>query len=323
MPWTPRLFPLASFILVATSSPALAVPIDGRTELQLQTSLMSLSSIEVRTEQQSAGEGTTTTQSDVGFTPRLGFGLGHGFGDHLLLHLLAGVTSTQRSVDPGGLTMDQVSYEIGPSVRFVAKGERARFFVGAGFSLGGAKLSGDSVQKSSAFNYAVGPVVGMHGFLNDYVSLDPAFELSWVGSSLSYWGAQSFNDSSTGQTPSRTREVELAGSGFRILATLSLTGWLGAPKPVTAAVQPSQPARFIIVGAEPPAVVPPPQPAPVSVPPTPAPAEPAPVQPAPVVPVAPEVAPVVPVAPEVAPVPPAPPPGADTQAQPPSSGPAP
>ena len=59
-----------------------------------------------------------------------------------------------------------------------------------------------------------GPFLGLHGFLSDSISLDPAFELMMVGRAHhqdDYDGAYS-------------------GTGLRVGVTLSLTGWLGGHK---------------------------------------------------------------------------------------------
>ncbi len=134
------LFPAcaATAACLAMAVPARAADIDGRTQLQLQTALVNAYSLTFKYDD-SYGEDSdeeTTFHRDIGFAPRFGVGIGRAFSEHGMFHLLGALSLSSDEFDAGDDTATSkasgVNFEVTPSLRYVASGERARFFVGAG-----------------------------------------------------------------------------------------------------------------------------------------------------------------------------------------------
>ncbi len=115
------------------------------------------------------------------------------------------------------VTSQVLQFELTPSLRYVAPGQSARFFVGGAAGIGTWRANGDGTgldTESRERVITVGPVLGVHGFLTDHVSLDPALELKMVSISQGVEGS----------------DDRWSGVGVRVGVTLSLTGWLGTAK---------------------------------------------------------------------------------------------
>jgi hypothetical protein len=75
---------------------------------------------------------------------------------------------------------------------------------------------------SSATSYLAGASIGVHAFLNDKVSIDPAL------TALGFAGWQSFSakDSNTGSA----QVEDFTTNGYRLMLTVGLSAWLGGVK---------------------------------------------------------------------------------------------
>lgn len=215
------LFAAASLLAwCAGLSSAQAVSIADRAELQLRVALFDL--VSTSAEGQS---GSVATRSG-GLAPHLGLGLGFAPSENVLFDASLGVRSA--AVEGGGTTRS-LELELGPSVRYVADGGDARFFVGAALAWSRAHVE----RPEGKFNQrriAIGPFIGVHAFINDYVSIDPALGLSWVTQAA---GVAGYSDGYSD---------EVASTGYRFLMTIALTAWLNPP-----VAKHGKPARALVI----------------------------------------------------------------------------
>lgn len=218
---------LLSFCLYAST--ASAVSIANRSELQLRVAL--LDSLGTKYDE----TGDTNSWFRGGLAPHFGLGFGHALNENTLLDVTVGLSRTSSKYIPaegsGEQTISLSEFELGPSLRYVADGEVVRFFFGGGFTYARARSenASDVVTQNSI---RVGPFIGVHAFLNDYVSIDPAIGVSWVKGSSQLDG---FDETASWH-------------GYRVHLTIALSAWLGSPatsnepdsrNPMTTGIAPS------------------------------------------------------------------------------------
>jgi outer membrane protein W len=196
--------------------------IDGRVQLQLQSSLVEYNRLTSEADSDTGRPEAKTVGVQFGSASRLGLAVGYGFSNRLQLHVLAGFAMQvlQVEVDDSDMndTTRQVRFELMPSLRFVGTETSAtRIYWGLGIGMTGGSNGGDDDDlEVSARALQVGGTVGAYRFVNSHFSIDPGVELYYVKSRSSV----SFNDGQDDQT--------VSGSGLRLLLTVGLSGWFGA-----------------------------------------------------------------------------------------------
>jgi len=206
-----------------------AAPIKKRLELQLQAALFDY--VGTNTKVDGVDRSISADSSTFGLGSRLGVGVGYAFSEHAEFHVLNGFSIQTNSVDAGedqpSSELKRKRFEFLPTLRYVAgqPESSARFFIGGG---GGyiRESTDDGMIETSSSVVSITSILGLHAFLSEGVSLDPAVEVSFL-------------QASTTTEQDGVSDVDTSGAGARVLFTLGLSGWLGGqrkPAPAPAVV---------------------------------------------------------------------------------------
>jgi hypothetical protein len=193
---------------------ARAVPIEGRTQLELQTVVLAFSRAKLEGDDDSRYSERSST---VGFVGRFGVAAGYAIRERIQLRVLLGLAHTSLRGDresPGEIEETRgvaLSYELTPGIRYVHPGEQVRFFASAGIGAHGYVAD---IARQRGFKLA--GTLGLFGFLNQYVSLDPSIELSLSRVRLS--------EESVGVN---ALTVESKGNAVAVFLAVSLSVWMG------------------------------------------------------------------------------------------------
>jgi Outer membrane protein beta-barrel domain len=164
-----------------------------------------------------------------------GIGLGYGLTDSLLVGTQLQLASTKES-SSGDTTLTQVQFL--PRLEYLFEGSDARPYVAAILGVGHQSTSipipgGDPVTLSGS-QFLFGGSFGVHAFLSDTLSIDPA--LTFLGASGSQTTTEPGIAFDGAFTPSATEHDSV--SGYQIVLSIGLSGWLGG---APAEVPPSPP----------------------------------------------------------------------------------
>lgn len=164
----------------------------------------------------------------------LGVALGYSVTPNVLLggRLLA--SSKQTKV--GDASADSTSFAIVPHAEYVFDGAVVRPFLAAHVGYGSTSSKAGELESSTS-SFLIGPGAGLHAFVASAFSIDAGLVALLQ------------------QASAKTGSAELSGSGYTILATIGLSGWLGgsseavaggaAPAPVPAQVR-AEPAPPVV-----------------------------------------------------------------------------
>lgn len=193
--------------------------IDGKVQLQLQTSVVEYSRQTNESDADSGAPKTETRGVQLGVASRLGLALGYGVSNRLQLHRLTGfvVQHLEAEVDGSDMpsTRRQSGFEIMPSLRYVATENSAtRLLLGFGIGATGVRSNDDGSGLDIASKaLQVGGMIGAYRFVTPHFSVDPGFELYYTKTSTS--------------VDDGLDERTVSGSGVRVLLTVGLSGWFG------------------------------------------------------------------------------------------------
>lgn len=242
------------FACALAARPAQAEPkLDGAVQLSLSGSVLGYSSLKWTFDQpgtSAPGAGPLVAESSQTVTSTLyglpgaglGLGLGVGLSDNVLLGAQVILSGSKASVE--GASSDGSTLQFLPRLEYVFDDSENRPFfaavAGVGHTSSTSSPSGSSSQgqalstsvDSSTTTYYFGGSLGVHAFLSDTFSIDPALTV------LGLSGTGTSNSSSmtgTGNSYGETQSL----SGYQVLFSIGLSGWLGGSSshPVAPAVQ--------------------------------------------------------------------------------------
>ncbi|HTA91200.1 MAG TPA: outer membrane beta-barrel protein [Polyangiaceae bacterium] len=162
-----------------------------------------------------------------------GVGLGYGLTNDVLLGVQLELTSTQASSAAGSSTNTTLQFL--PRLEYVFEGADARPYVAAILGIGHSSVALPAGAGSeSGTQYLFGGSFGVHAFLSDTLSIDPALTfLGQSGSETDTTTAVSLVDGSQASTSQQG-----STSGYSVVFSIGLSAWLGGPGPRAASVGP-------------------------------------------------------------------------------------
>lgn len=190
----------AATVLFATA--AEAQNIDGSFRLGLEGTVLGLDHLTLSSGPTSVS-GTNTTLGLPG--PALGVALGYGASNNVLLGARLMASSVNSKV--GDLSADTTGFALFPQLEYLFPGAVVRPFVSANLGYRATGSSGGADASTSSF--LIGPGAGLHAFPSSSFSLDA--------------GVMALLQKGT----SKANDVELDTSGYSVLLTVALSGWLG------------------------------------------------------------------------------------------------
>ena len=202
-------------VALFSATEADAQNIDGSFRLALETNVLGLKHVALGSGPTSVGSTSTT----VGLPGQaLGVALGYGVFSDLLIGARLLASSTQTKI--GDSTADATGFTLFPQAEYLFAGAVVRPFVSA--NLGYTADGSTGAAKTSTSTFLIGPGAGVHAFLRSSFSLDAGVMALFQKGTVESGGA------------------ELATTGYSVLLTVSLSGWLGGDSP-TASAAPASP----------------------------------------------------------------------------------
>jgi hypothetical protein len=190
--------------LAVSSATAEDISIEGRTHLALESRLFAVGSFDVE------GERATTAAYGYPFAPQVRVGYG------VVNKCEFGGTFALAVGDDYDTDVSDIA--LGGYVRWVAPGERTRFFLGPTLSLRRlATTYNDTDETVSALQAGMGVDAGFYTFAAPSFSIDPSLSLRYLTG-----GA----DSDSG--------ARVDVSGWRLDLSIAFSGWLGGGRPAIA-----------------------------------------------------------------------------------------
>ncbi len=162
-----------------------------------------------------------------------GVGLGYGLTNDVLLGVQLELTSTQASSAAGSSTNTTLQFL--PRLEYVFEGADARPYLAAIIGVGHSSVAlPGGAGSASGTQYLFGGSFGVHAFLSDTLSIDPALTfLGESGSETDTATALSLVDGSVASTSQQG-----STSGYAIVFSIGLSAWLGGAGPQAAPVGP-------------------------------------------------------------------------------------
>ena len=210
--------------------PAAAAPNSGAVQLSLDGALVSYTLTNVKPDADGINARTPFTQSSMSYGPfGSGFGLGAGYVlDRFVLGARAQLTSTtfknddsgdSSALPPGESKQTEISFF--PRAEVLFNGGDVRAFAAAvvGVSRSSAEpQTGDGVWSTS---YLAGASLGVHAFLSDRLSIDPAL------TALGFAGSQTLAAVNVSSNEFAPADRHASTNGYRLLFSVGLSAWLG------------------------------------------------------------------------------------------------
>ena len=164
---------IALGVLTFLASTASAQAIDGSLRLHLEVPVLGYQSQELTAD--GADDGASISIVTVGpSTSTLGFGLGYGLSDMLVLGTNVALQHTSVSPEEGD-SASTTSVQLLPYIEAVFGQGSARPFVG-----GNLMLQIRSGENTDATMFGLGALGGVHAFLNEWVSLDVSARIYYM-----------------------------------------------------------------------------------------------------------------------------------------------
>jgi hypothetical protein len=156
-------------------------------------------------------QSSTATQISGGIgAPALGFGIGGGIGENVLLGGRIAFASVKTTSNSDATEASQTQVSILGTPEYVFNGTNVRPFLAASFGYAFSSSNGGSGEVTTGMAL-LGAGCGVHGFATDSFSIDPNFFAYYETGSVSPPGGGSSMDA----------------SGFSLLLGVALSGWLG------------------------------------------------------------------------------------------------
>lgn len=195
---------LISLVVLSVGRTAAAQSIDGALRLHLETGFLGFQSETTNEDGPPPSETTKTVTFGPG-TTGLGFGLGYGISDNLVIG--GNVTLQYISIDPEGPGSGTGSnITLIPYIEVLFGSGSVRPFVG-----GALLLSSDSFEDRSTALFGLAGIGGAHIFITDSYSLD-------LGGRLFFVAGSSSHDTGGGS-------VDTSISRVGLIALIGVSGW--------------------------------------------------------------------------------------------------
>ncbi len=194
---------LASVLLLAT--PSAAQTATGPFRLGLEGNAIAHDKVTLSASHGAGSAPAATTNLGLPGAA-IGVALGYSVTANVLLggRLLA--SSTQTKV--GDASADSASFAIVPHAEYILDGAVGRPFLAAHVGYASTNSSAGEVETSTS-SFLIGPGAGLHAFAAPTFSIDAGLVAMLQ------------------QASAKTGGAELSGSGYTIVATIGLSGWLG------------------------------------------------------------------------------------------------
>jgi len=165
----------------------------------------------------------------------LGFGLGVGLSDNVVLGAQLFFSGSKTTI--GDSNSDGSTVQFLPRLEYVVDDTGIRPFFAAVAGVGHSSATSSSLTvldsesstvstDSSSTTFLFGGSVGVHGFLSDTLSIDPAFTVLGVSGSQTSTLSLPSSSSAMGSA-----EQKASVSGYQVLLSIGLSGWLGGSTP--------------------------------------------------------------------------------------------
>ena len=219
----------ASFFVLsfASAKDATARDFDGVVHLSLDGSILDYRSVSLAANEIGSSDSATSSTASYGI---VGSGLGFGVGIGITSRCLLGAKLVVAGTTLGGAYGDQqaTSVQLTPRIEYVFGRGTARPFIAG---LIGIDHEYESVPEASATSFAAGGGAGVHLFLTPSFSLDPSFTV------LGYAGSERVTGASTAFGAD---SLDYSLTGYRILLSIGMSGWLGRSEPDKAEPAPAE-----------------------------------------------------------------------------------